>query len=635
MPNAAQMVPPLKVSLLGEPRAWRGGVPVKLGGGRRTAAFVALALNANRVVTRTELVAALWDGEPPAGAHSRIYSHVSALRREVGGEEVLHSSHSGYRLVVEPDDLDFAVLQRLREQARGVRARGDHRGELALVDDALAMWQGEALRSVPGPLAESWRQRLTEGELSLRTRRARLLIELGQHDEVVGELTELARRHPAREDIQHSLITALARSGRQAEALTAYRTARETLVERFGTEPGAALRALHQEITANPPAVRRAPPPARPVDSGAARLARARVDGFVGRADQVARIRAAARALLAGRGGSLWVTGAPAGGKTALIAEGLADLAAAGCAIGFGTADEMSHRLPLGALRDCLSGLDHALLHRAGLDAEVSPDDDALRRVDARLRLGGVIARVRQLLEAAAGRPLVLVVDDLHWADDETLLVWRDLHTMTTRYPVLLVSASRPVPRRRNLDLLAALVKENGCDAFELGELSDAEVWDLLLGVRLTGRHTAGAVAAWSGGNPAFARAIGEAVAALPVKCWTTTPEPVAAAVRYYLDAFSPDTRDMLRRASLLGDSHTVGDALRATGKRAHELLNLVDEALAGGVLVDEGGARLRFRHPVVRRVLHESVPAAVRRAALDHPGGEPGVVSAYWPRPA
>ncbi|MET1074243.1 MAG: BTAD domain-containing putative transcriptional regulator [Umezawaea sp.] len=617
---------------------------MKLGNGLQAAAFVALALRANRVVTRTELITDLWGEARPSGASSRIYTYISALRRILDGggdgrgtEEVLESGYSGYRLAIASDDLDFALLRRYRDNARVSRAAGDLGGELSSVDSALAMWKGEALSSVPGPLALSWRGRLDEVKLALSARRACLMIDLGHHDEVVDELRELTALYPVREDIHHSLMLALSRSGRRLEALEVYREARDVLVERFGTEPGAALRALRQEVLAGGAA--RAPEGVAVLaDRGLSgdvrlRVATARPAAFVGRAGELARIRSALAGVRAGRGGSVWINGAPGTGKTALLGEGLADAVGGECVVGWAVADEMSHRIPLGVLEECVGNLDSSF--HLGRQAPDATSEDAETRADTRLRLGGVIARVRSLLEAAGGKPVVLVVDDLHWADDETLLVWRHLHTMAKRHPLLLITTCRPLPRRRNLDLLRMLVTESGCDAFELDGLSDTETDELLRVAHPADRRPDRAVAAMSGGNPAFAHAIALATAELPVRNWPSAPDPVVEVVRDHLDCLSEGTRDMLRRASLLGVSHTVGELLKASGKRAHDLLNFVDEALAGGVLVDLGGSRLRFRHQVVRRVLYESVPIALRRAALHDVGVDTTTaLSTYWSPP-
>ncbi|PRY39105.1 BTAD domain-containing putative transcriptional regulator [Umezawaea tangerina] len=639
----------LRVSLLGEPRAWRGDSPLKLGNGLQAAAFVALALRANRVVTRSELVTDLWGDTRPTGASSRIYTYISALRRILdgggrGAEEVLESGYSGYRLSIASDDLDFALLQRYRDNARVSRAAGDLGGELSSLDLALGMWHGEALGGVPGPLALSWRGRLDEVKLALSARRASLMIDLGRPDEVVDELKALAALYPVREDIHHSLMLALFRSGRRLEALEVYREARDVLVDRFGTEPGAALRALRQEVLSGSAPAATVPGPAGVAalaDHGLSgdvrlRIANARPASFVGRAGELARIRTALAGVRAGRGGSLWVNGAPGTGKTALLGEGLADAVGGECVIGWAVADEMSHQVPLGVLEECVGNLDSAFRAHVGQSGPDLVAEGAATRADTRLRLGGVIARVRALLECAGGRPLVLVVDDLHWADDETLLVWRHLHTMTRRHPLLLVTSCRPLPRRRNLDLLRMLVTESGCDTFELGELSDTEVRDLLRSAHTADRRANHAVVTMSGGNPAFVHAIAAQAAVAPqVRSWPATPDPVVEVVRDHLDCLSGGTRDMLRQASLLGVSHSVGELLRASGKRAHDLLNFVDEALAGGVLVDLGGSRLRFRHPVVRRVLYESVPVALRRAALHEVGVvDTTALSTYWSRP-
>ncbi|WP_197523560.1 BTAD domain-containing putative transcriptional regulator [Actinokineospora pegani] len=660
----------LHVVLLGRPALLRGGERVPLGRGLPTAVLATLALQANQVVSKAELGDALWDGSPPRGARDRIYTYVSALRRAIHGDahtgpDVLESGSTGYRLLLPPDALDSGLVRRHRDEARAHRGRGDAVAELSSVESALALWRGEALAGVNGPLAECWRTRMEEVRLGLRTRRAHLLVAAGRPGEVVDDLRDLAASHPAREDVYHSLMLALCRSGRPGEALEVYSEARQVLVDRFGTEPGAALRALRRGVLAagSPRTARPAPAADGPRQVGAMeRLSNARPVTFVGRAEGIERIRADVERVRAGRGGALWIDGAQGSGKSALMAEGLARALAdtEDCVVGWGTADRATASVPFGGLQDCLAGIDPDLREQVGLSAPDAVTGGTGPRTEARLWLGAVISTVRALVESAGGRPVLLVIDDLHQADEETLLVWRHLLTTTDSLPLLLVSACRPLPRRRNVDLLRVLATESGCGHMELTGLDDVDVVDLLDRAHPGVRTTAALVATMSGGSPGFADAIARASLRRPIVDWPAIPAEVADKVHAHLATMSKATREMLSCAALLGDSHTVGDILRASGKRAHDLLNLVDEALTGGILCEVDGARLRFRHPVVRRVLAEAAqgdrsgeePAAeiedqarhdgpalegseLAGQALEGPALEATMLSTYGARPA
>jgi len=280
-------VAPLRVGVLGPVTVWREGRELGAGQPRQLAVLGVLASRANRVVSRGELVDAVWGEEPPASAENGIYTYVAGLRRVLepdghdGGSArprrgpglVLVSSGGGYLLRLGPGGLDAGHFEECLDRARGLRAAGDTDGAAWAVNEALALWRGQPFAGVPGPFAESERQRLAELRTTAAEERADLMLEQGQHVAAVPELAALTAEHPLRERARGLLMVALYRSGRQAEALRVFRDARERLADELGISPGAELTRLHERLLAmdpalDAPAARRAVPPAVPAVPG-------------------------------------------------------------------------------------------------------------------------------------------------------------------------------------------------------------------------------------------------------------------------------------------------------------------------------------------------------------------------------
>jgi DNA-binding SARP family transcriptional activator/tetratricopeptide (TPR) repeat protein len=268
-------VAPLRVGVLGPVTVWREGHELGAGQPRQLAVLGVLASRANRVVSRGELVDAVWGEEPPASAENGIYTYVAGLRRilEPDGRDrgsarprrgpglVLVSSGGGYLLRLAPGDLDASHFEYCLERARGLRAAGDAGAAACAVNEALSLWRGQPFAGVPGPFAEAERHRLAELRTTADEERADLMLDQGQHVAAVPELTALTAEHPLRERARGLLMLALYRSGRQAEALRVFRDARVRLAEELGISPGPELTRLHERLLAMDPALDA--PPAR------------------------------------------------------------------------------------------------------------------------------------------------------------------------------------------------------------------------------------------------------------------------------------------------------------------------------------------------------------------------------------
>ncbi|WP_320783430.1 AAA family ATPase [Streptomyces sp. CRN 30] len=364
-------------------------------------------------------------------------------------------------------------------------------------------------------------------------------------------------------------------------------------------------------------------------------------DTLVGRAPHVALISSAVEDLLAGRGGVVLLQGEPGIGKSALLAAGLADARRQDLDVGHGVCDELGRRLPLTVLQQALARVPGR--RRAAAEAARPPSDEPRGHGTVGVVTGDpVTAAAEELLvlvdRLCAARPLVLALDDLQWADEATLLVWRRLCRTASQRPLLLIGACREVPQRPELDLLRRDVRDHAGTTLTLLRLSDGDVAELAgriagrtAGPRLLGRLGLAA------GNPLYVREMMDALTragALADDGRRTELGPEAhagdgehhrwaefgrmslsEAIADRLAFLSAGTRDMLRTAALLGPTFPLTDLVVLLGRPAAALSAPVREALAAGVLEPADGDRLRFRHGLLKQALYESVPAALRVA--------------------
>jgi DNA-binding SARP family transcriptional activator/tetratricopeptide (TPR) repeat protein len=335
---------PLRVGVLGPVTAWRDEREVLGGQPRQLAVLGVLAARANRVVSRGELVDAVWGEKPPASAEGGIYTYVAGLRRVLEPDRprgdsgqrrraparVLVSAGGGYMLRLGSGCLDADRFQQGLGQARGLRAAGDLARAAVTVTDALSLWRGIAFAGVPGPFAEAERQRLGELRTAAAEERADLLLALGRPAEVVPDLTALIAEHPLRERARGLLMVALYRCGRQAEALQVFHEARQRLAEDLGIDPGSELTQIHRQVLAMDPALDgpaeptavalAVPSPQAPLAAGEPRAARPpsqvppEAAGFAGRAVELQGLHAIKEASPA----IAIITGTAGVGKTTL-----------------------------------------------------------------------------------------------------------------------------------------------------------------------------------------------------------------------------------------------------------------------------------------------------------------------------
>ncbi|MET7765859.1 BTAD domain-containing putative transcriptional regulator [Streptomyces sp. NPDC005393] len=240
---------PLRFTVLGPVRTWRGEQQLSTGSPQQRALLAALLLRGGRTATAPELVDALWGDDPPDAAIAALRTYASRLRKAFTPQsDILVSESGGYAVRLGMGALDTEVAERLAVEAEKARHSGDRARAHELIGRALDLWDGEALAGLPGPYAETQRARLSEWQLVLTETRLDLDLELGRHTDVVSDLTALTAAHPLRERLRELLMLALYRSGRQAEALAVYNDTRRLLAEDLGVDPCPALSELHQRI---------------------------------------------------------------------------------------------------------------------------------------------------------------------------------------------------------------------------------------------------------------------------------------------------------------------------------------------------------------------------------------------------
>jgi DNA-binding SARP family transcriptional activator len=227
---------------------------VSLGGRKPRALLAILLLNPNEVVPADRLIDELWGDASPEDAAAALRVNVSRLRKALP-EDVLTTRSPGYVIRVERDQLDLHRFERLVDEGRSLLARGLAADASARLRHALSLWTGPPLVDFAYEgFAQPAIARLEEIKLAALELRIDADLALGRHDELVGELEAVVAQQPLRERLWRCLMTALYRSGRQAEALAAYHDARRALDE-LGLEPSPGLQELERAILRQDPAL--------------------------------------------------------------------------------------------------------------------------------------------------------------------------------------------------------------------------------------------------------------------------------------------------------------------------------------------------------------------------------------------
>ncbi|HEV3496694.1 MAG TPA: BTAD domain-containing putative transcriptional regulator, partial [Actinomycetes bacterium] len=471
----------MRFGILGPLEATDGERPVEFVRPKQRAVLAVLLIEANRVIPLDRLIDLLWGGEPPAWATGALQVHISGLRAALEPDQparmrnrFLVTQPPGYLLRVGPDDLDASQFETLA--VRGHQALIDGRPTAArrVLKEGLALWRGPALAEFAfEPFAQHEAARLEELRATALEDRIEADLARGAHAAVIAELEALVAEHPIRERLWGLLMLALYRSERQTEALRAFARARTTLREEVGIQPGPALRRLEDEILRQAPSLNWQPPredrpsvltrPVVPERAPADRpVPTVRRGPLVGRDAEIQVLRHVVAEAHAGRGGLVLVSGEPGIGKTRLVEEVVAEATDVGIAVAWGRCHDEEGTPSCWPWVQVIRGLLHsqdraalqgALGSGAGEIAQIVPEVKELATsLEPPAVLDPAAARfqlydaVNRFLGGLAGhRPLVIVLDDIHWADPPSLQLVQFVGARVGETGVLLVVTFRDV----------------------------------------------------------------------------------------------------------------------------------------------------------------------------------------------
>ncbi|XVV08541.1 BTAD domain-containing putative transcriptional regulator [Actinoplanes sp. CA-131856] len=373
----------MRYGILGPARAERDdGTPVRTGGARLRSLLALLLLDAGRSVPVERLIDGMWGDDPPAGALNAVQSNISRLRRDLP----IEYDGAGYRLAVDPDEVDVHRFERLAAEGRHALADGDPTRAAALLREALSLWRGETPADLRGPAAD----RLTES----RRRAVEDRVEADPSPADEHELRALIDADPLRERSWALLVRVLALTGRDAEALATYEKARHILADELGTDPSEELKAAHLHV------LRGAPKRALP----------AQLTTFVGRQDELAGVgRALRRARL------VTLLGPGGAGKTRLAVEAATRVTGEACFV------ELAATTGDGVARTLLDAL-------------------GLRDTTLRARDGSGQPPADRLVAALATREILLVLDNCEHVVEATAALAARLLADCPRVRVLATS---------------------------------------------------------------------------------------------------------------------------------------------------------------------------------------------------
>ena len=661
----------MRVGVLGAAQVFLGDAQVDLGTRKQRALVAALALGQGRPVSVDSLVDVLWPHDPPPGVQGTLQAYVAGLRRALEPDRaarapatVLVTVAPGYVLRVPDDGLDASRFDRAVSRAhhrmgqvsRLHETRGLTSEELAAVvaelDGALAEWRGTPyLELEDAPVAVAERARLEELRMVALEDRAVAALELGHHATVAAELEALTTAHPLRERLWALRALALARAGQQAAALDALREVRDVLSDELGLEPGPELRDLQAAVLRQDPAldwrpVDQARPdvvavPGTAVTNGgvpsahrdahpgkvtahgavgsAAEPSGTRITSYVptpaawpmvGRDDALAQLVGALGQAEAGSPTLAALVGDAGIGKSRLAAE-LARVAhEAGATVLLGRCSQDDGAPPLWPWQQVLRGLGRDL-----------PDEDEREDGGARFRTWEAIAG--EVVDAAAARTLLVVLDDLHWADLASLRVLRLLGETVHTGRLLLLGTWRahPEPSGALLDAVETFARRHAV-RIELTGLSTADTSRVVEAVSLASptEPEADALRARTDGNPFFlveyarlAREDGDLSALL------AEPHPPAAVhdvlVRRLRRLPEPCV-SALRWAAVVGRSFDLAVLAGASDVEEDTVLDRLEPALEAGLVREDQVGSYRFSHALVRDTIYGDLTPTRRARA-------------------
>ncbi len=696
----------VRFDILGPLQVRHGERPLVLGRPKQRAVLAILLLEVGSVVSLDRLVEEVWGRHAPPQALASVQAYVSHLRRLLEPDRapgapatVIVNQAPGYRLVVDEQALDSVRFQTLAQSGQDLLRQGAAARAAETLQEALALWRGPVLADfADAPFVQAERARLDDLRLTAVEDRLDADLRIGRHARIAAELEQLTGEHPFRERLQGLRMVALYRCGRQAEALRSYQQFRVLLRDELGLDPGSSLRDLERDILAqssrlDPPAApgrrsgaaERSPAgavadPAAPVPGAAAAVPGttstpspvgnpADPGALVGRAAPLQVVDRALAGTAAGRGRVVLVAGEPGIGKTRLAEEATRRAQDSGMVVAWGRSDQDAGAPPFWPWTQVLRTLLDAdpaappgtslgsavaelapILPGRGTGATPAAGPPAAAPVTdpeaARFRLcQAATAAVREL---ARTRRLLVVLDDLQWADVATHRLLAHLATALADLPVVVLVTYRDrtldggEPLAETLGQLARVTQVDRLDLAGLDVPDVARVMAAHLGAHPDGR-LARLVSDRTGGNPFFVLEVMRLLDSSGLPAGDTAeaaalladqvPAGVRDVLRRRLARLPDQTRTVLLVSAVVGQQFDLDVVRAVTGVDDDDALAAVELTVSAGLVVEDPGTvgRFRFAHALIREAIYGEISrtrrarlhARVGQALLDHRGDD------------
>ncbi|GII84374.1 ATPase AAA [Sphaerisporangium siamense] len=631
--------------VLGPVEAYAEG-ELDLGGLRQRAVLARLLVARGQVVPVDTLLFDLWTDEGAKGAQSGLQVYISRLRRVLepgrprgGPNRLLVTVASGYALRTTPDQVDALRFEGMVRAAGKYLDNDDPEPARAGLETALGLWRGTPYADfAEHHWAEAEVSRLAELRLVARERHGDAGLRLGLHAETVPDLEALTTEHPLREEGWRLLALGLYRCGRQGDALAALRRARTTLADELGIDPGPALRKMESDILSQDPSLELVLPqrprfaeaagtwPPRP-ESQTGDMPPLATEPFVGRDAELDRLTGAAPHAMAGRFTAAVVSGDPGAGKTTLVRRLGRTLGGQGWITASGGCPDSSATPPGWAWVEVLRTLvaargtgEYGTLLAPLLDDAAPGDDDDQASGGFRLHraVGGYIAAI------AREAPVLIVLEDLHWADDQTIALLRALPSLLAAGRVLLVVTCRDGELNdQQSEVLAALARLGpvrvgleGLDGDAVAELVRATC------VREVDEDAVSTIVERTGGNPFFVRETvrlldseGSGGRATAAEVISEVPSGVRDVLRRRVTRLPVTAQQILLQAAVIGREVDIDVLVDVSGDE-EAVVDAVEAALLAGLVTEPGPGMLRFDHDLVRDTLYSDA-SRLRRSRL------------------